>query len=562
MEQSADLKLYKIISKIGLIDIEILDTALKSAQDKKEKLSTFLIKQNLIKSDEIGRLISHSLKIPFINLSKQKVEDKVLRLLPEIVARKQKMIVFDRNEKGLKVAMNNPLDYKMIKVLEKKVGDKIRPYFATEFDIINAFGLYRKSIQQEYALTIKKRAIEAQGSRAEDVPVIKLVNDLFSYAYTNHASDIHIEPTEKDIKIRFRIDGILYDVLSLPKAVLNTMISRIKILAKLRTDETRQAQDGKILTKVDDDKLDIRVSIVPTTKGEKTVMRLLSAKGKYFDLADLGMNNVDLKIVKKAIKESYGMILSTGPTGSGKTTSLYALIKILNNRNINICTIEDPVEYDLDGINQIQVDPKTSLTFADGLKSILRQDPDIIMVGEIRDSETAAIAVNSAMTGHLVLSTLHTNDSAIALPRLIDMKIEPFLVASTVNVVIAQRLVRKICMKCIVSYILSKEEVNELKEDIDLKKFLNIDQLDEIRFYKGKGCEHCNKSGYSGRIGIFEVLEVTDNIKELILTRSDGDKIKRVAIENGMTTMLEDGFKKAVSGSTTIEEVLRVIKSK
>ena len=394
------------------------------------------------------------------------------------------------------------------------------------------------------------------------MPVIKLVNDLFSYAYTNHASDIHIEPTEKDIKIRFRIDGILYDVLSLPKAVLNTMISRIKILAKLRTDETRQAQDGKILTKVDDDKLDIRVSIVPTTKGEKTVMRLLSAKGKYFDLADLGMNNVDLKIVKKAIKESYGMILSTGPTGSGKTTSLYALIKILNNRNINICTIEDPVEYDLDGINQIQVDPKTSLTFADGLKSILRQDPDIIMVGEIRDSETAAIAVNSAMTGHLVLSTLHTNDSAIALPRLIDMKIEPFLVASTVNVVIAQRLVRKICMKCIVSYILSKEEVNELKEDIDLKKFLNIDQLDEIRFYKGKGCEHCNKSGYSGRIGIFEVLEVTDNIKELILTRSDGDKIKRVAIENGMTTMLEDGFKKAVSGSTTIEEVLRVIKSK
>ncbi len=560
--QITDLKVYKIISKIGLIDLEILDTALKSAQEKKEKFSTFLIKQNLIKSDEIGSLISHYLKVKFVDLSKQKVEDKVLKLLPEIVARKQKMIIFARDGSGLKVAMNNPHDYKMIKVLEKKVGDRAQPYFATEYDILNAFALYRKSIQQEYTKIIKKRAIEAQGSRAEDVSVIKLVNDLFSYAYTNHASDIHIEPIEKEIKIRFRIDGILYDVLSLPKTVLNTMISRIKILAKLRTDETRQAQDGKILTRLDDEKLDIRVSVVPTTQGEKTVMRLLSAKGKYFDLADLGMSIPDLKIVKKAIQESYGMILSTGPTGSGKTTSLYALIKILNSRNINICTIEDPVEYDLEGINQIQVDPKTNLTFADGLKSILRQDPDIIMVGEIRDSETAAIAVNSAMTGHLVLSTLHTNDAAVALPRLLDMKIEPFLIASTVNVVIAQRLVRKICMKCIVSYVLSSEEVEELKQEINFKKYFNIEELDEIRFYKGKGCEHCNRSGYTGRIGIFEVLEVIDSIKELILVRADADKIKKQAIENGMTTMLEDGFGKVVSGLTTIEEVLRVIKSK
>ncbi len=560
--QITDLKVYKIISKLGLIDLEVLDVALKSAKEKKEKLATFLIKQNLIKSNEIGRLIAHFLKVQFVDLSKQKVDDKVLKLLPEIVSRKQKMIVFGRNKDGLKVAMNNPLDYQMIKSLEKKVGDKVNVYFATEFDIINSFVLYRKSIQQEYATIIKKRAIEVQGSKAEDVSVIKLVNDLFSYAYTNHASDIHIEPIEKEIKIRFRIDGILYDVLSLPKTVLNTIISRIKILAKLRTDETRQAQDGKVLTRVDGDKLDIRVSVVPTTQGEKTVMRLLSAKGKYFDLSDLGMNNRDLSTVKRAIKESYGMILSTGPTGSGKTTSLYALIKILNNRNINICTIEDPVEYELDGINQIQVDPKTNVTFSDGLKSILRQDPDIIMVGEIRDSDTASIAVNSAMTGHLVLSTLHTNDAAIALPRLLDMKIEPFLVASTVNVVIAQRLVRKICMKCIVSFVLAEQEVKELKHDIDLKKFLNIEKIDEIRFYKGKGCKNCNNSGYTGRIGIFEVLDVEDNIKDLILIRSDADKIKQKAVENGMTTMLEDGFTKAVSGITTIEEVLRVIKSK
>ena len=562
MEKITDLKLYNIISKIGLIDQEILDVSLKSAKAKKVKFSSFLIKQNLIKSSEIARLISNHLKVPFVDLSKQKIENKILNLLPEIVARKQKIIIFNKEKDGVKVAMNNPVDYLMIKSLEKKVGDKIIPYFATEYDIVNSFGLYRRSIQQEYTTLIKKRAIEAQGSTAEDVSVIKLVNDLFRYAYTNHSSDIHIEPTEKDIKVRFRIDGILYDVLELPKTILNLIISRIKILAKLRTDETRQAQDGKILTKIDDDKLDIRVSIIPTTKGEKVVMRLLSAKGKYFDLTDLGMSSKDLKVVKKAIKQSYGMILSTGPTGSGKTTSLYALIKILNSRNINICTIEDPVEYDLEGINQIQVDPKTNLTFADGLKSILRQDPDIIMVGEIRDSETAAIAVNSAMTGHLVLSTLHTNDAAISLPRLLDMNIEPFLVSSTVNVVIAQRLVRKICMKCIVSYTLTEKEFENFKKEIDVSKFLSVEKLKEIRLYKGKGCENCNNSSYSGRIGIFEILEVKDNIKELILSSADASKIKKQAIENGMTTMFEDGFSKAISGQTTIKEVLRVIKSK
>ncbi|MBU1203280.1 GspE/PulE family protein [Patescibacteria group bacterium] len=560
MKVISDEKIYKIITKIGLIEQSVLDTALSAAKEKGEDFVTFLIKQDLIKSHEIGQLIANDLHIKYVNLSKESISTDVLNLLPEVVARRQNMVVFKRDKDGIKVAMANPFDYEMIKMLEKKVGDKVIPYFSTEFDIKNSFGLYRKSIQQEYATNIQKQAIRAQGEQAESVSVVKLVDDLFSYAYTNHASDVHIEPEEKDIKIRFRIDGLLYDVLTLNKNILDIIVTRIKILSQLRTDESRAAQDGKIVTNVEGEKVDIRVSVVPTTHGEKIVMRLLSSKGKQFSLEDLGMNERDLEIVRQAAKRPYGMILSTGPTGSGKTTSLYALIKLLNKRDVNICTIEDPVEYDLEGVNQIQVNSKTNLTFAKGLRSLLRQDPDIIMVGEIRDEETAGIAVNSAMTGHLVLSTLHTNDASTSLPRLFDMKIEPFLVASTVNVIIAQRLVRRICMKCIVSYTLNDKEVFDLKKEVHLDKFLNTQNISDIRFYKGKGCEACNHSGYTGRIGIFEVLEVIDNIKELILARADADKIRNMAISNGMTTMFEDGFNKAVSGKTTLEEIFRVTK--
>ncbi len=560
MKIISDEKIYKIISKIGLIEPEILDTARQAAKEKNKDFVEFLIKQDLIKSNEIGQLVSNDLHVKYVNLGKEQIDSMTLNLIPEIVARKQNIIVFKRDEEGVKVAMADPFDYGMIKMIEKKVGDKVLPYFSTEYDIKGTFSLYRKSIQQEYATNIQKHAIKAQGANVESVPVVKLVDDIFSYAYTNHASDVHIEPEDKEIKIRFRIDGILYDVLTLSKSILELIVTRIKILAKLRTDESRSAQDGKIITRVEGEKVDIRVSIVPITHGEKVVMRLLSSKGKQFSLEDLGMSGRDLKLVQKAAKRPYGMILSTGPTGSGKTTSLYALIKLLNSRNVNICTIEDPVEYDLEGINQIQVNPKTNLTFAQGLRSLLRQDPDIIMVGEIRDEETAGIAVNSAMTGHLVLSTLHTNDAATALPRLLDMKIEPFLVASTVNVIMAQRLLRRICMKCIISYTLTDKEIEDLKSEIDINKFLDTPKISDIRFYKGKGCKACNDSGYSGRVGIFEVLEINDNIKELILARADNEQIKKKAMENGMTTMFEDGFNKAVAGKTTLEEIFRVTK--
>ncbi len=558
MEIISDRKIHNLISKVGLVPTEVLDASLQKAQEENEDFVTFLIKQNLVKPEQVGQLIANSLHVKYVNLAKENIKTDNLIILPEIVARKQNMIVFGRDKDTLRVAMNNPFNYDMVKMLEKKVGEKVDVYYATLFDIKSAFGLYREVVQKEYAASIQKHAVQAQGSQAEDVSVVKLVDDLFSYAYTNHASDIHIEPGDKEIKVRFRIDGILHDVLSLPKNILELVVTRIKILAKLRTDETRSAQDGKIVSHLEGEKMDIRVSIVPIIRGEKVVMRLLSSKGRQLDLTDLGLAGRDMDKVNLAIKKPFGMMLVTGPTGSGKTTTLYAFIKILNSREVNICTIEDPVEYDLENVNQIQVNPQTNLTFADGLKSLLRQDPDIIMVGEIRDRETAGIAVNAAMTGHLVLSTLHTNDAATALPRLLDMKVEPFLIASTVNMVMGQRLVRRICLRCIVSYTLTPEELENIKKMVDIKKFLDIDKLKDVRLYHGKGCDKCNHTGYSGRVGLFEILTINEKIKELIMERKDADIIKQQAIADGMTTMLEDGFNKIVSGQTTIDEVLRV----
>jgi type IV pilus assembly protein PilB len=553
-------KIYEIINKYGLIKPDVLDAALKTAQTKKIDFVSFLIDQELIKSQEIGQLIANNLHVKYVNLAKENIKAEILTQLPEIVARKQKMLIFKRDAEGTHVAMADPFDYPMVKALEKKLGDKVLPYYSNEHELEEGLRLYKKNIQTEYVSSIQKNAIKAQGASKEDVSVIRLVDDIISYGFMNHASDIHVEPTEKEIVIRFRIDGLLYDIMNLPKNILEMIVTRVKILAKLRTDETRASQDGKIVTEVEGSKLDVRVSILPIVHGEKVVMRLLSSQGKFFSLEELGMSDKDLKAVSEAVAKPYGMILSTGPTGSGKTTTLYALIKILNKRDINICTIEDPVEYSLDGVNQVQVNPATNLTFAAGLRSLLRQDPDIIMVGEIRDNETAGIAINSAMTGHLVLSTLHTNDAATALPRFLDMEIEPFLVASTVNIIIGQRLIRKICMKCIYSYILTAQETEEIKKEINIDRFVNTTQVKEIRMYRGKGCDACNHTGYTGRIGIFEVLKIEENIRELIVARADSDKITKLAIVNGMTAMLEDGFMKAFSGKTTIEELFRVTK--
>ncbi len=395
-----------------------------------------------------------------------------------------------------------------------------------------------------------------------------IVDLLLKYGNQNKASDIHLEPYANKVVVRFRIDGVMHKVLELPKDLHEIILARIKVLAKIRTDEHRAAQDGKLRFSAEDEVVDVRVSIVPIIEGENAVMRLLSAKNRRFSLADLGFSAQNLKKVERAIKKPHGMILVTGPTGSGKSTTLYAIMKILNKPSIHISTIEDPVEYDIEGISQIQVNEKTNLTFAKGLRAIVRQDPDIIMVGEIRDTETAGIAVNSALTGHLVLSTLHTNDAASTLPRLIDMKVEPFLTASTVNVIVAQRLIRKICEKCRVSYeinmktpeqenmIIEKNIVEELPEEIK-KKFFN---KDKIILYRGTGCKVCGQTGYTSRVGIFEVLEMSAEIRDLVNKKSDSDEILKKSKEQDMKTMLEDGLEKVLNGVTTLEEVARVTK--
>ncbi|OGY98051.1 MAG: hypothetical protein A2855_00920 [Candidatus Liptonbacteria bacterium RIFCSPHIGHO2_01_FULL_57_28] len=392
--------------------------------------------------------------------------------------------------------------------------------------------------------------------RGLDISIISFVEALIEDAYHMRASDIHLEPDEGDVKIRFRIDGVLQDVQIFPRAMYAEALSRIKILAHLRTDEHQTAQDGRFRYELREDKkpIDVRVSVVPTFHEENTVMRLLADQEEEFTLEGLGFSEENRKKLINAIRRPYGMILATGPTGSGKTTTLYTLLKMLNTRSVSIITIEDPVEYAVTGIKQIQVNPRTGLNFASGLRSILRQDPNIIMVGEIRDEETAGIAVNTSLTGHLLLSTLHTNDAATTLPRLLDMKIESYLVASTVNVAIGQRLVRRICQQCKAEKKITAAERESLTEVLPK----NTEKLDG-KFFYGKGCEACNDSGYYGRIGIHEVLVVDDEIREAILKKASANDIKAIAMKNGMTTMVESGFEKAHSGETTLEEIMRVI---
>lgn len=518
-----------------------------------------LIEKNVASDENLGILIADYLKIPFVVLSKMSIPEEVLRIVPERIARKHKIIPFYKDTKSVKVALTNPNKKTLLEMLGRKTGLKIIPYLTTERDIDNTFFIYRQDLQKIFDQILQQEVYSGPDSVIrEDAPLIKLVNLIIQYASQDKASDVHIEPQEKKCLIRFRIDGMLHDVLQLPINLQDRIITRIKIISNLRTDEHMSSQDGKMRYQDEEERIDIRVSILPIVDGEKAVLRLLPTHARQFSLIDLGMNEKDLEKLNRSISKSYGMILSTGPTGSGKTTSIYAILRIINRREKNITTVEDPVEYRIKGVNQINVNTKTGLTFASGLRSILRQDPNIIFVGEIRDIETAGIAVNAALTGHLVLSTLHTNDAATALPRLIDMRIEPFLVASTVNIIIAQRLVRKICEMCKTSLKISKEElIKNLPIDI-VSKNLGINK--EYVIYKGKGCKICHNTGYSGRIGIFEILEISKDIKALIVKKADSEVIAQQAIKEGMTTMLDDGLDKIKKGLTTLEEVLRVTK--
>ncbi len=554
-------KLEEALVRPGYISKDDFSSAVKEAKKTKKDITDVLIDRELIKDEQLGRIIAEALGFPFVVLSKEKIKSNVLRIIPELVARSRNVIAFSEDENTIKIGITNPKDLEIIHNIEKKTGKHVLPYLATKRDLRKNLTRYKSKIKEEI-----KDIIVSLGSNISEEEKnklnIKLVKLLLEYGYYNRASDIHVEPHESKVVVRFRIDGILHKVIEMPKNLLDYILARIKILAKMKTDEHMSAQDGKFQFRVNEENIDVRVSIIPVTKGENIVMRLLSAQQRQISLQNLGLSSDDLDKIKRAIRLPYGMILVVGPTGSGKTTTIYEILKKLNTKEVHISTIEDPVEYDIEGISQIQVNPKTNLTFAKGLRAIVRQDPDIIMVGEIRDPETANIAINSALTGHLILSTMHANNSATTFPRLLDMGIEPFLISSTINLVIAQRLVRKVCEKCRFSYTISEEELLIIKKDKNISDILKAKNKDinSLTLYKGKGCEICAGTGYSGRIGIFEVLEMTPQLKKLIINKSSSDKILKAAKREGMTTMLEDGIDKVFTGLTTLSEVLRVTK--
>jgi type IV pilus assembly protein PilB len=550
--------LKKLLVDTELVSEKDFSFIEKEAKERGIPLEELFVEKGLVSDEELGQLIANEIGFPFVNLGKVSIEKGILNIAPEIVAGKQEIIVFDRTKEGLKVAMAHPENLEAREFIERKTGEMVFPYYATAFDIRNSLKYYRKEIEEQFEQIIGKTLEELKKTKqlSESVPVIKLVNLILNYAYENRASDIHIEPYAQKTILRYRIDGVLHDVLVLPKTIHDFLISRIKILARLRTDIHDLAQDGHFSFSVPAEKVDVRVSVAPIEEGEKVALRILAEKVKRFELKELGLNPKDLELINKNLQKSWGMILSAGPTGCGKTTTLYTMLKILNTRKVNIMTIEDPIEYDVEGINQIQVNPKINLTFFEGLRAIMRQDPNIIMVGEIRDIETAKMAANAAMTGHLVLSTFHATDAATVLTRLQDMGIEPFIIASTVNIVITQRLVRKICSKCVESYEMPVAKLS-LYLSKELISKLPVTAEKTVRLYQGKGCPVCQHTGYLGRVGIFEILEVSDSIRKLVIEKADTSRIKKEAQKLGMTTMLEDGLGKIENGITTLEEILK-----
>ena len=636
---------------------EKLDEISKLADQSKEAFLDVLYQKKVLSEVEFSKLYAKAIGVEFVELDGLTIPRDILDKLPERVAKRYQAVVFGEDEGHLKLAMADPDDVEAVQSIQKQCGYDIEIFLATPDDIGGAIEQYKEGLSTEISKAIQETeeeisidkeelAADTSADKVESIiseaPIARAVNILIEYAIKSRASDIHIEPRENFVQVRYRIDGILHDTMTLPKALMSSIISRIKILASLRIDEHRIPQDGRIKINMAGQNISLRVSSLPVMDGEKIVMRLLDESSKALTLEELGYKGQALVTIERALKKPHGMLLVTGPTGSGKSTTLYSVLSSLNTIGVNISTVEDPVEYRIQGINQTQVNTKVGMTFSSGLRALLRQDPDIIMVGEIRDSETAEMVVHAALTGHVVLSTLHTNNAAGCLPRLLDMEIEPFLIASTVNAVIGQRLVRKLCPNCIESYTpderiiediidnfgLRKEFLTEDKpaipimveaapkeeptanpmgerkiavpDDLDLdqksilekmaadpdmvnrsaqdaevslrnKIFLTEAEKDEkkqtkptkpgtlkLTLYRSKGCNKCDNTGYRGRMGIYEVLEMDDEIGKLIVNRASTEEIQHVAIASGMITMQQDGFLKALEGITTVEEVLRV----
>lgn len=541
------------------------------AKEANVAVEQYLLDKKLLLEEQIYKAAAAFYQVPFIDLRGQNIKKEVLFLLSEPYAVANQVLPFERDGDGIKIAALRPDDLQLSDFIQRKTGLTPKFYFPAPTSLKEALKQYRRTLKAEFeAIAEEAREERPLQELAQELPIVRVVDTFLEHAILESASDIHIEPAEKEVIVRFRVDGILRPAMNLPKSIAPGIVARIKILANLKIDEHRLPQDGRFKIITQEYRYSVRVSVIPVYDGEKIVLRLLNEATKTLTLEQLGLRSKSLAMVQAHIKKPHGIILVTGPTGCGKTTTLYSILNILNMPGVNISTVEDPIEYRIPGVNQSQVNPRIGFTFATGLRALLRQDPNILMVGEIRDAETAEIAIHAALTGHLVLSTLHTNDAATALPRLIDMGAPPFLVASTVSLVVAQRLVRKLCPDCRESYKLSAQEIKDLQKQYPIAEILKTlcqqgaitdkQTLESLLFFRSKGCPQCHKEGYRGRVGIYEVLEMTPEMTELVQRKTSSDVIAKTAKQAGMITMLADGFMKAKEGITTIAEILRVTK--
>lgn len=543
--QIDDKKIKKVLLDGNYVTADDITKAEAATKLTQGSIADWLLTSEIINKDLLGQALAEADKVNYSDLNTYKPSQEQVRLLPEDIAKQFHAVVFRQTDKEIVITTDNPTQAELSKKLKTIFKDKkIVITFSFTEDIEDAFIHYLKTLDTRFSEIIK------QQKRIAPELIEQIIDDAVAY----RASDVHLEPQEKEVIVRFRIDGVMQEAGRIPKEYYGNILNRIKVQAQLPIDEHFSAQDGAARQVREKYTVDMRISILPTLNGEKVVIRLLSSYVRSFSFSDLGLSKHDQDLLLKAINKPFGMILVTGPTGSGKTTSLYALLKLLNTPDVNITTIEDPVEYKMAGVNQIQVNTQTNLTFAKGLRSIVRQDPDIILVGEIRDQETAETAINAALTGHLLLSTFHANDAATAIPRLLDMDIEPFLLSSTLVVLIAQRLVRKICDQCRYSISVNKEEVKKTIP-ADVQKYFTGKH---IVLYKGKGCSGCGNTGFRGRTAIYEFIEVTPDIQDLILQHPSTAQIWKVARKQGSVTLFEDGLEKVKSGVTTLDELLRM----
>jgi type IV pilus assembly protein PilB len=575
----------EILRKSEKVDTEQLEELVTQATAEKTDLKELVVKQNILSDSELVAAYAEEIGVPYVEINTKELNKEVLKQIPEHIAKLYNMVVFDgsidNKEQPRSVAMEDPDDLQAIDVLHKLFGQNIKIYVATHFNILAALDQYRGNIGSEISKIVtgneEEDEIDSEVSEediAEDSPIAQTVNLIVEYAIKSGASDIHIEPRDKEVLIRYRVDGVLREANRLPKRTLAALVSRIKILSNLKIDERRAPQDGRFKINMNGRVFAFRVSTLPITEGEKVVMRVLDESSEPLSLETLGFWGKALEDIQRASRQPHGMLLVTGPTGSGKSTTLHSVLHILNKPDVNISTIEDPVEYKLEGVNQTQVNPVAGMTFVAGLRALLRQDPNIIMVGEVRDGETAGLAVQAALTGHLVFSTLHTNNAATCLPRLLDMNIEPFLIASVVRVVIGQRLVRRLFIEDCEEYTPTEKEKKEIERVFNIKsktdwdtifKLVNAAQehfgqpkTSKLSLWRPKSDLPETKTGYKGRMGIYEVLSNEEEIQKMIVSSATSDEIQNQAVKDGMVTMQLDGLIKAIIGMTSIEEILRV----